>query len=103
MAAAVVDVVVKGGTGVVAGAALLLTPVVVKDVESIELADLEELVVEASNDVADAAHAQTALAEAFTARPVTAPQVSRTLEKATVLIASDESHEWKVHYIDDGH
>ena len=95
MAAAVVDVVGKGGTGVVAGAALLEIPIMVEDVESIERADLEEPVLEASNDAADAAQAQTALAEAFTARPVTAPQVSRTLEKATVLIASNESHEWK--------
>ena len=103
MAEAAVDVVGKDGTGVVVGAALLLIPIDVKDVESIERADLEEPVVEASSDVADAAQAQTALAEALTARPVTAPQVSRTLEKATVLIASNVSHEWRVHCINDGH
>ena len=57
MVEAVVDVVGKDGAGVEAGMALLATTAGVEDVE-------------ASAGVADAAHAQTALAEACTARPV---------------------------------
>lgn len=79
---AVVDVV---GAGVVAGAALPATTAGVEVVEDFA----EELVVETSVDVADAAQAHTAFAEASTATPVTAPQPLRTLERAAVLIASE--------------
>ena len=102
MAEAAVDVVANGATEVVAVAALLEAPTTVMEVESIERADLEESMVEACSNVADAAQAQTALAEACTARPVTAPQVSSTLEKATVLIASKQAHERKGHYMTKG-
>lgn len=56
----VVDVVGKGGARVVA-AALLATTAGFEDVEGVKL---EELIVEASAGVADAAQAHTALAEA---------------------------------------
>lgn len=89
-AEAVVDAV---GAGVVAGVALLATTTGVEVVEDMELVEPEELVVETPFGVADAAQAHTALAEASTATPVTAPQPLRTLERAAVLIATVECYE----------
>ena len=87
---AVVDVVGNDGAGVVAGLALPATTAVVVEVEEVELTEIElgELVVEAVADVADATQAHTELPAASTARPVTAPQPLRTLERAAVLIAT---------------
>ncbi len=56
----------------VLGVVLLETPAGVNDAEVIELAELEEPIIEASARVVDAAQAHTALAEAATARPVLA-------------------------------
>ena len=89
LAEAVAAVVVKDIAEVVA-VAPLATTATAGDVECVEL---EELVVETSAVVADAAQAHTALAEACTARPVTAPQPFRTPVSAAVLIATVESHE----------
>ena len=95
IAEAVVDVVGKGGAGLVAGAALLAMTAAVGEVEIVELAALEELVAEAFAGVADAAQAHTALAEASTARPVTASHPLRTLERAAVLTAAIKINEDK--------
>lgn len=88
MAEAVVFVIGRGEVEVVGVAAGLATTA---GVEGVELAE-EELVVETSTGVAEAAQAHTALAEASTARPVTAPQPLRTLERAAVLMATVGSH-----------
>ena len=92
---AVVDVVGRDGAGVVAGSALPATTAVFVEVEEVELTEieLEELVVEAFADVADATQAHTELPAASTARPVTAPQSLRTLERAAVLIATAQYSE----------
>lgn len=75
------------------GVAVLATTAGVEDVELVE----EELVVEATAGVAEAAQAHTALAALSTARPVTAPQSLRTPERAAVLMATMGSHEQKNH------
>ena len=93
MAGAVVVVVGRGEVEAAVCAALLATTAGVEDVELAE----EELVVEASFGVAEAAQAHTALAEASTARPVSAPQPLRTLGRAAVLMATVGSHEWQDH------
>ena len=92
---AVVDVVGRDGAGVVAGSALPATTAVFVEVEEVELTEIEreELVVEAFADVADATQAHTELPAASTARPVTAPQSLRTLERAAVLIATAQFSE----------
>ena len=87
-----VFVVVVAGRGEVevgVGAAVLATTAGFKDVELVE----EELVVEATAGVAEAAQAHTALADFSTARPVTAPQPLRTPVRAAVLMATVGSHE----------
>lgn len=71
------------------GAAVFATTGWVEDVELVE----EELVVEATAGVAEAAQAHTAIADFSTARPVTAPQTLRTPERAAVLMATVESDE----------
>ena len=90
-AEAVVDVV---DAEVVAGIALLATTAGVEVVEDLELVEPEELVIDISDDVdvAVAAQAQTALPEASTAIPVTAPQALRTPDRAALLIASVECY-----------
>ena len=75
-------------TEVVAGGALLATTIGVEDADGIELAELKTCAIDGLVGAADAAQAHTALAEAATARPVTAPQALRTLVAAAVLIAT---------------